>query len=101
MKRLMEHLKQNYDYIVLDTPPVNLVTDAAVLSPESDGVLFVVRANQSERSAVAHAVEQLEYVKAKIIGFVLNGVEMENSRYGSYRYKMYAGYDQYGYDGQL
>jgi len=101
MGRLLDSLKEDYNYIILDTPPVNMVTDAAVLSPKSDGVLFVVRANQSERGAVAHAVEQLEYVKAKIIGFVLNGVDMENSNYGygKYRYKKYGRYKRYGYGG--
>ena len=73
-----------------------------VLAPQSDGVLFLVRADYSERGAVIHAVEQLEYAKAKILGFVLNGVDMEKSLYGygKYRYKRYsryARYDGYGY----
>ena len=77
MAKLLEQMKEKYDCIILDTPPVNMVTDAVVLAPRSDGVLFVVRANQSERGAVAHAVEQLEYAQAKILGFVLNGIDPE------------------------
>ena len=98
MSRLLDSLKEEYDFIILDTPPVNMVTDAAVLAPRSDGVLFVVRANQSERGAVAFAVEQLEYAKAKILGFVLNGVDMENTAYGysKYSYKRYHRYRKYG-----
>ena len=98
MTRLLDSLREKYDMIILDTPPINMVTDAMVLAPKSDGVLFVVRANQSERGAVAHAVEQMEYAKAKILGFVLNGVDMENTAYGysKYSYKRYHRYRKYG-----
>ncbi|MBQ1241791.1 MAG: capsular biosynthesis protein, partial [Oscillospiraceae bacterium] len=75
----------------------NMVTDAVVLAPRSDGVLFLVRANHSERGAVIHAVEQLEYAKVKILGFVLNDVGMEKTHYyGGHRYRRY-GYG-YGYE---
>jgi capsular exopolysaccharide synthesis family protein len=99
MQRLIAELREQYDFVILDSPPINMVTDAVVIAPQSDGVLFLVRANHSERGAVIHAVEQLEYAKAKILGFVLNGVEMENTHYGygKYRYKRYARYSRYGY----
>lgn len=99
MEKLIAELRMEYDFIILDSPPVNLVTDAVVLAPQSDGVLFLVRANHSERGAVIHAVEQLEYAKAKILGFVLNGVDMEKTHYGygKYRYKRYSRYGRYGY----
>lgn len=94
MKKLIDNLRENYDYIILDTPPVNMVTDACVLVPESSGVLFVVRSGVSERGATIHAVEQLEYSKAKILGFVLNEVKPENDYYG---YRKYGQYRRYGY----
>lgn len=96
MEKLIEQLKGQYDYIFLDSPPVNMVTDAVVLAPKSDGVIFLVRANHSERGSVIHAVEQLEYAKAKILGFVLNGVDMQNLRYG-YSKSKYRSYFRYGY----
>lgn len=99
MDRLLERMKEKYDFMILDTPPVNMVTDTVALAPKSSGVLFVVRANQSERGAVAHAVGQLNYAKVKILGFVLNDLDMEKSSYGGYRYKRYGryGYGGYGY----
>jgi len=99
MQKLLEKLKQHYDYIILDTPPINMVTDAVVLAPQTDGVLFVVRANHSERGAVMYAVEQLHYAQIKILGFVLNGTDLEktNYGYGKYRCRRYQKYDQYGY----
>ena len=101
MVRLLEEARKNYDFIILDTPPINMVIDAVVLAPHTDGVLFVIRANQSERGAVIHAVEQLEYAKAKVLGFVLNGMELENTNYGygKHRYRRYKRYGRYGYGG--
>ena len=96
MVKLITQLREQYDYIFLDSPPVNIVTDAVVLASKSDGVIFLVRANYSERGSVIHAVEQLEYAKAKILGFVLNGVDMQIMRYG-YRKSRYRGYFRYGY----
>lgn len=98
MERILQDMRKEYDMIVLDSPPVNVVTDAVVLAPQSDGVLFLVRANYSERGAVIHAVEQLEYAKAKILGFVLNDVETEANLfgYGKYRGKYYGRYGRYG-----
>lgn len=93
MKTLLESLQENYDYIILDTSPVNLVTDACVLVPESSGVLFVVRAGLSERGSVLRAVEQLERSHAKILGFVLNEVTRENGYYGYRKY----GYQRHRY----
>ncbi len=89
MQKFLDAMKQTFDYIVLDTPPVNVVTDASILSPMVDGVLFVVRAGQSERTAVKRAVEQLRRADAKLMGFVLNGVE----NYGHNKY----GKQGYGY----
>lgn len=99
MQCLIAEMRERYDIIILDSPPVNMVTDAVVLAPHSDGVLFLVRANRSERGAVIHAVEQMEYAKAKILGFVLNDVDMEKTHYGygKYRYKRYSRYRKYGY----
>lgn len=100
MQTMISTLRSKYDYIILDTPPVDMVIDPVVLAPLSDGVLFVVRADQSERGAVIHAMEQLEYAKAKVLGFVFNGMNPESgSGYGKYRYKRYSryGYHKYSY----
>lgn len=93
MSALLEQLRERYDYVILDTPPVNMVTDSVVLVPKSDGVLFVVRANRSERGSVVRAVEQLQYANTKILGFVLDDVVAHG---GSYRYKKYRKYGGYG-----
>lgn len=98
MEALLAELKATYDVVILDTPPINMVSDAVALAPHIDGVLFVVRANLSERGAVAYAVEQLEYANIKILGFVLNGVNLDNTGYGYGRNQLRR-YRRYGYRG--
>lgn len=101
MQKLLEQLRTKYDYVIIDSPPVDLVVDAVALSSQCDGVLFVVRAGQSERGAVIHAMEQLAYSKANVIGFVFNEVTSETtSGYGKYRYQKYRRYGRrYGHYG--
>ena len=94
MEKLLEEMRNHYDYIILDSPPINMVTDAVILANKTDGVLFVVRAGHAERGNIQHALEQLEYAHAKVLGFVLNGTTSEGGRYG--RYGRY-GYGRYGY----
>lgn len=89
MKELVDDLSQEYDYIFFDTPPINLVTDAALISSLADGVVVVSRQHVTERRLLAQAVEKLNFVNAKIIGIVLNDVSMSKSGYG--------GYKKYGY----
>ena len=90
MGKLLESLAEKYDYIFIDTPPVNVVTDACVISALLDGVLFVVRQNRSERDEVSRAVNQLKIAEAKLLGFVLNGVTASGGKNGN-------GYYRYGY----
>lgn len=93
MAELLEELKNRYDIVIIDTPPISMVTDAVVLSPLTDGALFVIREGVSEKGAVQYSLAQLEYAKAKVLGFVLNDVTREGSGYGYHKY----GYGRYGY----
>ncbi len=90
MKKLLSLLREHYDYVIIDTPPVDVVVDAVALSSMCDGVLFVVRSNQSERGAVMHGIEQLQYAGVNVLGFVLNGVTADSAgTYAKYRYGSY------------
>ncbi len=85
MRALLETLGADYDSILLDAPPLNLVTDAALLGTNADGVILVARAGASERGAVAYAVEQLAAVRAPALGAVLNDIDVrKEGYYGSY-----------------
>lgn len=86
-KSFIENLRQSFDVIILDTPPVIAVTDAQVLSTISDGVILVVSSGQADKEAAKRAKELLESVRANIIGVVLNKVEINSrNKYGYYYY---------------
>ena len=94
MDELLKHLKHEYDYVVVDTPPVNLVVDTTIIAPKCDTTLFVVECGVTEQHELAHAIDQIERAKAKILGIVLNKVDSKNNRYG--KYGKYGKYGQYG-----
>ena len=99
MTKMLDKLSLKYDYILMDTPPVGVVSDVCVLGQQLDGVLFLVRQNYTEKEAVARGIKQLEISGAKLMGFVLNGADKNrNSRYNrKYKYKSRYGYYRYGY----
>ncbi len=103
MKKVLETLAERYEYVFIDTPPVNVVTDASVLVPSSNGVLLVTNQQKTSKSDLAKAINQLNFVKAKILGLLLNNMEMGNEKGGKSRYyrnryygKYYRYYSSYG-----
>ena len=84
MTRLIEVLKENYDMVILDTAPLQAVTDAQILSTKADGVILVVRAESTKKESVIQAKSLLEKVGANILGTVLNGVENSRKKYYYY-----------------
>lgn len=96
MKKLLKDLKDKYDMVIIDTPPVGLVTDSAVVSTLVDGTLLVIEAGRPEIGQVQHAKELLDKVDANIIGTVLNKLSLKEGKYGSYKYEQYSMY--YGED---
>lgn len=83
MKNLLKELRENFDYIIIDTPPVQAVTDSQVLSTEADGTLLVIKAEKTKKDSVHNSINLLRKVNANIIGTVLNGV---NNNSGNYHY---------------
>ena len=86
MRALLKELSENFDIIVLDTPPVLAVADAAALAPLVDGVVVVVHAGVTDRRAVQQTLDQLERVGANLIGAVLNDSRGQIQRYEEYYY---------------
>ncbi len=89
---LMETLKQSFDMVFVDAPPIAVVTDAALISTKVDGMIYVVRSGEVERKQLQHATQLLKQVKANVIGYVLNGVPEDSQYY----YYYYAKQQQYG-----
>ena len=84
MTAFLEEMKNFFDYKVLDTTPLQAVTDAQVLSTKVDGSLIVVRAGVTKKDAVHNAVSIIKKVKGNIIGTVLNVAETKNDKYYYY-----------------
>jgi capsular exopolysaccharide synthesis family protein len=87
--RLLENLTTRFDRIIIDSPPVVPVTDAAILATQVDGTMLIVRAFQTSRELVRRAKRTLTDVGAHMVGAVLNAVELERPEYGYYRYHYY------------
>ena len=96
MDALLETISGKYDYVFIDTPPINVVTDASILSKKVSGVVLVVRHNITNKEAVERSVKTLEFAGAKLLGFVLNSVERKVYE-GRYTYRSYRRYKRYGY----
>lgn len=96
IKEVLDALKEKYDYIFIDTPPVNTVTDAVLLTKYVSGVIVVVRSKYTMRQNLTKAVNTLKFSNAKILGFIVNDsyVSRNNTRYRGY--KKYGNY--YSYD---
>lgn len=83
---LIEELKGRYDYIIIDTPPVTLVTDATVVMPKTHGVVLVVREGQTTLDLIEETVESIGRTEAKLLGVVVSDSTEKNTKYG-YKYK--------------
>ena len=93
MRELIEALKMVYDYIVVDFPPVTVVSDAAILSSVIDGYLIVTLHESTETSQLDETIRQLNFANANILGFVYNSKPAskksykKNSKYYYYEYR--------------
>ena len=94
MRELLQMASRQYDYVICDTPPVGIITDAAALSPLCDGVLFVIRQKFASRNQVHSALRNLQSVNAKVLGTVMTqySVRKSGKGYGYYGYGYGYGY---------
>ncbi|MCI4445292.1 MAG: polysaccharide biosynthesis tyrosine autokinase [Candidatus Aminicenantes bacterium] len=91
MKALVSYLKQNFDYVLFDSPPIMAVSDALVLSRLADGLVLVVRAGQTPISALKQAKSKIESHKINLLGVIINGVSLlEQDGYYAKQYYNYA-----------
>jgi capsular exopolysaccharide synthesis family protein len=86
MDALLEKLKQEYDIIVIDTPPTLAVTDSQIISSKSDGVLLVIDSGKVKRDLAKKALSNLEHVNARVLGVVLNNMNRKNAESYYYYY---------------
>lgn len=99
-EELLEVLREKFDYVIIDTPPVLVVTDPCSVAPRVDGVILCVRLSKHTRDFGRRALEQLRDVGANMTGIVINGVEETDAYgYGNYSYSDYRyRYKDYNYN---
>jgi capsular exopolysaccharide synthesis family protein len=97
-RRMIEALREYFDYVVLDSPPVGNVSDARILAVNADSTVVVIKAFSTSRYHAIEALAHLRNTHARIGGVVLNDVDVRRrSHYSDYPYRnYYAGYSTYG-----
>ena len=93
---MVESLEARFDHIVLDSPPVLGFADTIILSTSVDGVILTVLGGKTPRETLQRAKEVLQQVNAKIIGVVINRVDIRRSDYGYYYYRYHSYYGKEG-----
>ena len=81
MGTVMNAFSEKYDYVIVDLPPVTAVADPLIMSKRLDGILVVIRHNQTKKKNAREAVRQLRFSGVRILGFVYNGYHQGSSRY--------------------
>ena len=97
IKNMLKYLENRYDTIILDTPPLAVASDAAILSKAVDGVVVVVGYDQVAKRELEFTKEMLDNAGANIYGFIVNGVDKRGMSYGNYGYytNYYSYYQEY------
>lgn len=94
---LLATVRDLYDYVIIDSPPIGLVIDAAIIAQKADASIMVTEAGAIKRRFVAKAIDQMQQSGAQFLGVILNKVDATSDAYGSYgAYGAYGSYGQYG-----
>ena len=97
MDNLLSYVKEYFDYVVIDTPPVNVVSDAVILAEKITGYVFIVQSGKNHFYELSYALDTLKQMNGNVVGFVLNDITGKgSSHYGSYRSR-YAYYGKHYY----
>ena len=106
MSDMLDTLQKSYEYIIIDTPPINIVTDALVLAPKTAGIMLIVKDNTTRHDQLRKTLNSIEFAGVRLLGLVLNASGGKSSykyrykyryRY-RYRYKYNYNYSAYAYD---
>lgn len=92
MEKSLELLSENFDYIIIDLPPVNIVSDALTISKFISGMIVVIREDYTEKKELETCFRQLKLSEVKVLGCVINEAKNGKGSYGKYKYKRYYKY---------
>lgn len=93
--KLIKYARENYDYVLIDTPPINVVSDAIMLAPHTDGTVLILRDGYTPNYTLKRAISTLEFTENKILGAIMNGANPKSG--GKYVYRRYSYKSKYYY----
>ena len=96
MDKLLDFVKEHYDCVFIDTPPINIVTDATVFAQKATGYILIVKTDTTNVPELKTTVSTLQGINANILGFILNDANSEKKKYYSY-YRKYSRSYSYNY----
>lgn len=97
MKSILNGLKEHFDYIIIDLPPVNIVSDALSISSLITGMIIVIREDHTEKKELERCFRQLKLSNANVLGCVINGSKAGSGSYSKYKKYKYEKYGHYYY----
>ena len=86
MKEIIDEMSKHYEYIFVDTPAIAPIADTAIISKLVSGVVIVARQGVTEKKVLVNCVEKMAFSNAKILGFVINGIDLNNNTGSKYKY---------------
>lgn len=95
MESALQFLRREFDYIIIDLPPVNIVTDALSISSLITGMVIVIREEYTEKKELERCFRQLKLAEVKVLGCIINESKPDGASYGKYKYKKYKYYNYY------
>ncbi len=99
MKNVLQQLRQEFDYIIIDLPPVNIVSDTISISSLISGMIVVIREEYTEKKELEHCFRQLKLSNVNILGCVMNGTKAGSGSYSKYKKYKYYKYQQSSQEG--
>lgn len=96
-RELLDRMASEYRYVIIDSPPLGSVADAALIASMCDGAVLVVRSGKTPRSLIRQSFQQIEQVQCKLLGVILNRVQTAGHAYKKYYGKYGKYYKDYGY----
>lgn len=94
---LLEYARQHFDYVIVDTPPINVVTDASVIAEKVTGFVIVAQVGKNHLRDLKEAAQRLQAVDGSVVGVILNDPDNRADTHYSYHYNHYYRYDRYKY----
>jgi succinoglycan biosynthesis transport protein ExoP len=96
MRQALELLREYFDHVIIDTPPILSVTDSRILARMTDGVILVIRSGETPKQVLRQAQKNLQLINAHILGVLVNAADLASADY--YYYSKYYYYQYYNED---